>query len=79
MNEEHFGEVWFFRVYSGGVRTGMDLLNSIRGSTERIGQIYLLNGRDRTAVNELGAGDIGAAVNSKTPTRATHSAWQADR
>ena len=65
MNEEHFGEVWFFRVYSGGVRTGMDLLNSMRGSTERIGQIYLLNGRDRTAVNELGAGDIGAAVKLK--------------
>jgi elongation factor G len=65
MNEEHFGELWFFRVYSGTVRTGMDLLNTNRGITERIGQIYLLNGRERTAVSELSAGDIGATVKLK--------------
>jgi elongation factor G len=62
MNEEQFGELWFFRIYSGTVRTGMDLLNSARSTTERIGQIYFLNGRNRSAVNELGAGDIGATV-----------------
>src|ERR1700758_5102604 len=38
MNEEHFGELWFFRVYSGSVKTGMDLHNSARSTTERIGQ-----------------------------------------
>ena len=65
MNAEHFGELWFFRVYSGTVKTGMDLLNSARGITERVGQIYLLNGRDRTAVSELGAGDLGATVKLK--------------
>jgi elongation factor G len=65
MNAEHFGELWFFRVYSGTVKTGMDLLNSTRGIIERIGQIYLLNGRERTAVNELGAGDLGATVKLK--------------
>jgi elongation factor G len=65
MNEEQFGELWFFRVYSGVVRTGMDLLNSGRNITERIGQIYSLNGRNRTAVNELRAGDIGATVKLK--------------
>jgi elongation factor G len=65
MNAEHFGELWFFRVYSGTVKTGMDLLNSTRGITERVGQIYLLNGRDRTAVSELGAGDLGATVKLK--------------
>ena len=47
MNEEHFGELSFFRVYSGTVRTGMELYNSTRGISERIGQIYRLNGRDR--------------------------------
>ena len=62
MNEEHFGELSFFRVYSGTVRTGMELYNSSRGITERIGQIYLLNGRDRSAVGELISGDIGATV-----------------
>jgi elongation factor G len=65
MNEEQFGELWFFRLYSGVVRTGMDLLNSGRNITERIGQIYSLNGRNRTAVNELRAGDIGATVKLK--------------
>jgi elongation factor G len=65
MNEEHFGELWFFRVYSGSVRTGMDLFNATRGITERIGQIYLLNGRERTAVSELSAGDLGATVKLK--------------
>jgi elongation factor G len=65
MNEEQFGELWFFRIYSGAVKTGMDLLNSARSTTERIGQIYFLNGRNRSAVNELGAGDIGATVKLK--------------
>jgi len=65
MNEEHFGELWFFRVYSGSVKVGTDLLNATRGITERIGQIYLLNGRERTAVSELCAGDLGATVKLK--------------
>jgi elongation factor G len=65
MNEEQFGELWFFRVYSGSVRTGMDLFNATRGVTERIGQIYFLNGRERTAVSELGAGNLGATVKFK--------------
>jgi elongation factor G len=65
MNEEHFGELSFFRVYSGTVRTGMEMYNSTRGITERIGQIYMLNGRERTAVSELGSGDIGATVKLK--------------
>jgi elongation factor G len=65
MNEEQFGELWFFRVYSGSVKTGMDLFNATRGITERIGQIYLLNGRERTSVGELRAGDLGATVKLK--------------
>jgi elongation factor G len=65
MHEEHFGELSFFRVYSGTVRTGMELYNSARSITERIGQIYRLNGRDRVAVGELNAGDIGATVKLK--------------
>src|ERR1700722_3321638 len=65
MNEEHFGELSFFRVYSGTVRSGMELYNSARNTTERIGQIYLLNGRDRSAVSELTSGDIGATVKLK--------------
>ncbi len=65
MSEAHFGELSFFRVYSGSVSTGMDLYNSDRKINERIGQIYLLNGQNREAVNTLGPGDIAAAVKLK--------------
>lgn len=65
MNEEHFGELSFFRIYSGQIMTGSDLFNPNRNITERIGQIFLLNGRTREAVSRLGAGDIGATVKLK--------------
>jgi len=65
MSEAHFGELSFFRVYSGSVSTGMDLYNSDRKANERIGQIYLLNGQNREAANTLGPGDIGAVVKLK--------------
>jgi len=69
MAEAHFGELSFFRVYSGSISTGMDLFNSDRKVNERIGQIYVLNGQTREAVPTLGPGDIGATVKLK----ATHS------
>jgi elongation factor G len=65
MNEEHFGELSFLRVYSGSVRGGAEMLNSTRNVSERIGQIYVLNGRERTPVGELRAGDLGAVVKLK--------------
>ncbi len=65
MSEAHFGELSFFRVYSGTVTTGTDLFNSDRKITERVGQIFLLNGQTREAVHSLGAGDIGAVVKLK--------------
>jgi len=65
MSEAHFGELSFFRVYSGSVIAGSDLFNSDRKTSERIGQIYLLNGQTREAVPMLGAGDIGATVKLK--------------
>ena len=65
MNEEHFGELSFFRIYSGQIATGGDLFNPNRNITERIGQIFLLNGQTRETVSRLGAGDIGATVKLK--------------
>ena len=65
MSEAQFGELSFFRLYSGSVSVGMDLLNSDRKITERVGQIYILNGKNRTPVNSLNAGDIGAVVKLK--------------
>jgi elongation factor G len=65
MAEEHFGELSFFRMYSGTVRSGIDLYNSERKISERIGQIYAVNGKDRRTTAEVGPGDIGAAVKLK--------------
>src|SRR5258708_33728445 len=77
MNEEQFGELWIFRIYSGVVKTGTDLLNSARSITERGGQIYFLNGPNRSAVNDHGAGatgEPGSLKNTNTghPLRAPH-------
>jgi elongation factor G len=65
MAEEHFGELSFFRVYSGLVRSATELFNADRQVGERIGQIYILNGRERAPVPELRCGDIGAVVKLK--------------
>ena len=65
MSEAHFGELSFFRVYSGTVHSGMDLFNSDRKVTERVGQIFLLNGQNREGAPALGPGDIGATVKLK--------------
>ena len=64
-HEDQFGDLSLFRVYSGSVHVNMDLLNTDRKVNERIGQIYSLNGKNRTAVEALNAGDIGAAVKLK--------------
>ncbi|HEU5123669.1 MAG TPA: elongation factor G [Verrucomicrobiae bacterium] len=65
MSEAQFGELSFFRVYSGQVKVGSELYNSDRRVTEKLGQIYLVNGKNRTAVSTLGSGDIGAVVKLK--------------
>ncbi len=62
MNEPGVGELSLFRIYSGTLRSGDELLNANRGITERLGQLYLLNGHDRTPVPALHAGDLGAVV-----------------
>jgi elongation factor G len=63
--EPHIGEISYFKVMSGKVKEGDDLLNANRGSKERIAQIYVVAGANRIKVEELQAGDIGAAVKLK--------------
>lgn len=69
MNEPGVGELSLFRVYSGTVTSGAELFNSSRQIGERLGQVYVLNGHDRTPVDKLVAGDIGAVVK----LRGTHT------
>ena len=65
ISEAHVGDLSFFRVYSGSVFAGMDILNTSRSKSERFGQMFLLNGKNRISVNNLNAGDIGAVVKLK--------------
>ena len=63
--EPHIGEVQYFKVMSGVVREGDDLTNADRGSKERIAQLFVCAGANRTKVSELVAGDIGCSVKLK--------------
>lgn len=63
--EPHIGEVSYFKVMSGTLKAGADLENVTRGGKERLAQIFCVCGQIREAVNELQAGDIGAAVKLK--------------
>ncbi|HIW10691.1 MAG TPA: elongation factor G [Candidatus Rikenella faecigallinarum] len=70
--EPHLGEVAFFRVISGTLTEGMELTNMATGNKEKIGQIFVSAGRNRTKVTELCAGDIGCTVKLKA-TRVNHT------
>ena len=63
--EPHIGEVSYFKVMSGKIKPGDDLVNADRGSRERIGQIYACAGANRIPVDQLNAGDIGCTVKLK--------------
>lgn len=69
MNEPGVGELSLFRVYSGTVHSGDELRNPTRNVSERLGQLYVLNGHERTPIAALQAGDLGAVVK----LRATHT------
>jgi elongation factor G len=66
--EPHIGELSLFKVYSGSVKTGMELVNENTGVTEKISQLFLMEGHNRVPVQELVAGDIGATIK----LRSTH-------
>lgn len=79
LSESHLGELSFFRVYSGTVAPGLDLINQSNGKPERLSQLYILNGRERKEAGKLTAGDIGAAVklkDSHTNNTLTSKAFQ---
>ena len=63
--EPHIGEVSYFKVMSGKLKEGDDLVNIDRSSKERISQVFSVAGQIRTKVDVLVAGDIGATVKLK--------------
>lgn len=72
VSEPHVGELSFFKVFSGTVSNGDDLQNVNANDSERIGQIFLMNGKDRKEVPSVPAGDIGALVKLKN-TQSGHT------
>lgn len=63
--EPHLGKLSFFKVMSGEVNTGMDLRNSQTGQTERLNQLFIMDGKNRNPIQKLVAGDIGATLKLK--------------
>jgi len=70
--EEHIGEINYFRVYSGKITENLDVINSNNSTKERLSQIYVCAGKNRTRVPELHTGDIGAFVKLKN-TKTQHT------
>ncbi len=62
MAEHHVGDYSFFRVCRGVIESGMDLENAQSEVVERLGQLYVLCGRDRETVATMNAGDLGVLV-----------------
>lgn len=65
VSEPHVGELSFFKVYSGTIKAGMDLVNETTGVSEKFSQLFVVEGNKRTPVTELVAGDIGATLKLK--------------
>jgi elongation factor G len=65
VSEPHVGEMSYFKVYSGTLRSGMELENESTGAHEKINQMFLVEGNKRTPIQELVAGDIGATLKLK--------------
>ncbi len=70
--EEHIGEINYFRVYSGKITENLDVINSNNSTKERLSQLYICAGKNRTRVPELHTGDIGAFVKLKN-TKMDHT------
>jgi len=64
--EPGLGDLNFFKVMSGVLKPGIDLLNTFSNQTERIGTLYVLRGKNREDVAELHAGDLGVIVKLKS-------------
>src|SRR4051794_38193017 len=68
MTDPYVGKLTYFRVYSGRLKAGSHVLNSSTGRKERIGRILQMHANHREERDEIGAGEIAAAVGLKQTT-----------
>jgi elongation factor G len=64
--DPYVGKLTCFRVYTGVINSNSQVWNASRGGAERIGQLFILRGKNQEPVPELGAGDIGAVAKLTT-------------
>ena len=65
VSSKKLGDMTYFRVNTGKLSQSLDLVVEGSGKPERIGQIFLINGKNRVEISEIQAGDIGATVKLK--------------
>ena len=63
--EQHIGEVSYFRVVSGTIKEGMDMINANNDTKERLSSLYASAGKKREKLTEMVAGDLGCTVKLK--------------
>ena len=68
MNDKYVGQLTFIRVYSGVVKSGDSIINSIKGTRERIGRLVQMKADEREELEEVRAGDIAAVIGMKDVT-----------
>ncbi|GIV32891.1 MAG: elongation factor G [Chitinophagales bacterium] len=66
ISEPHLGDLSFFKVMSGEIKSGMELVNYQSGQTERLNQLFVMEGKKREPISSLNAGDLGAVVKLKS-------------
>jgi elongation factor G len=68
MNDPYTGQLTFFRIYSGSLKSGDSVFNPIKGKRERIGRLVKMHANKREEIHEVSSGDIFAAVGLKYTT-----------
>ena len=68
MTDPYVGQLTFLRVYSGILKSGETVLNSVKDKKERIGRLLQMHANERKEITESEAGDIAAAVGLKDVT-----------
>jgi elongation factor G len=64
-SDPKLGELTYFKVITGSIGSGQELINHTRSSSERFGQVYSIRGKNREELPTMQAGDIGATVKLK--------------
>jgi elongation factor G len=64
-SEPHVGELSYFRVFGGSVKSGQEVANATREKTEKLTHLSIVQGRERIEVDQLRAGDIGVVAKLK--------------